>query len=224
MSDSEEDVSDKNVKIVVLGDPSVGKTSIVRRFCYDEFTRYYVQTMGADFYIKRIDLSKKKEITIRISDIGGIQLNENMLRNYLFNSNIIIIVYDITNSQSFDSVLVWLNEVRKIVENSKQIALFGNKTDLEHKRTIRSDKTQKFVIESRLLSFLVSAKTGENVNASLTNLIAKHFGIHLTRIERERQAPIVQAELSSHIEKAIGSAKISRSNQNDVSSSACSLQ
>uniref|UniRef100_A0A6P7FSY3 Activator 1 subunit 5 n=1 Tax=Diabrotica virgifera virgifera TaxID=50390 RepID=A0A6P7FSY3_DIAVI len=193
-------------------------TSIVRRFCYDEFTRYYVQTMGADFYIKRMDLSKKKEITIRISDIGGIQLNENMLRNYLFNSNIIIIVYDITNSQSFDSVLVWLNEVRKVVENSKQIALFGNKTDLEHKRTIRSDKTQKFVIESRLLSFLVSAKTGENVNASLTNLIAKHFGIHLTRIERERQAPIVQAELSSHIEKAIGSAKIARYNhQNDVS-------
>ncbi|XP_057652533.1 ras-related protein Rab-28-like [Diorhabda carinulata] len=223
MSESEEDISEKNVKVVVLGDPTVGKTSIVRRFCYDEFTRYYVQTMGADFYIKRMDLSKKKEISVRVSDIGGIQLNEKMLKNYLFNSNIVIIVYDITNAQSFESTLMWLNEVKKIVDNSKQIAIFGNKSDLEHKRIVKLDKIQRFVIEFGILNYCVSAKTGENVHSSLTNLIAKHFGIQLTRIEREKQAPIVRAELTSHVEKSRVIVN-TRNNHSDMSSVTCSLQ
>ncbi|XP_056634434.1 ras-related protein Rab-28-like [Diorhabda sublineata] len=223
MSESEEDISEKNVKVVVLGDPNVGKTSIVRRFCYDEFTRYYVQTMGADFYIKRMDLSKKKEISVRVSDIGGIQLNEKMLKNYLFNSNIVIIVYDITNAQSFESTLMWLNEVKKIVVNSKQIAIFGNKSDLEHKRIVKLDKIQRFVIEFGILNYCVSAKTGENVHSSLTNLIAKHFGIQLTRIEREKQAPIVRAELTSHVERS-RAIDNTRNNHSDMSSATCSLQ
>lgn len=60
----------------------------MRRFCFDEFSRQYNQTVGADFYIKRIVLPGKREVTLRITDIGGTQLKGNMLDKYIFNTNV----------------------------------------------------------------------------------------------------------------------------------------
>lgn len=60
----------------------------MRRFCFDEYSRQYNQTVGADFYIKRIVLPMKQEITLRISDVGGTELKGTMLDKYLFNANV----------------------------------------------------------------------------------------------------------------------------------------
>ncbi|XP_008197180.2 ras-related protein Rab-28-like [Tribolium castaneum] len=195
MSDSEEESVGRQLKIVVVGEPSVGKTSIIRRFCYDDFTRQYNQTVGADFYIRRISLPGRQEITVRITDVGGNEFRGHMLGNYLFNSNLIVLVYDITNSVSFDCLSMWIDAIRRAVENPPICAIVGNKCDLEHQRAVRLDKTKHFVQDYRLSNFLVSAKTGESVNASLMDLITKHFGIPLTRIEKEHQESIVKAEL-----------------------------
>lgn len=91
MSDSEDEshtIQEKQLKIVFLGETNVGKTSLIRRFCYDEFTRQYLPTIGADFYMKRIFLPGKREITLRITDVSGQELNGHMLQNYLFNTNV----------------------------------------------------------------------------------------------------------------------------------------
>ncbi|XP_068913508.1 ras-related protein Rab-28-like [Tenebrio molitor] len=195
MSDSEEESVGKQLKIVFIGEASVGKTSIIRRFCYDEFTRQYNQTVGADFYIRRLLLPPRQEITVRITDVGGLEFRGHMLSNYLFNSNLIVLVYDITNSVSFDCLAMWIEAVRRIMDNPPICAIIGNKCDLEHQRAVRLDKTKHFVQDYRLYNFLISAKTGEAVNSSLMDLIAKHFGIPLTRIEKEHQESIVRAEL-----------------------------
>ncbi|KAJ8972629.1 hypothetical protein NQ314_000085 [Rhamnusium bicolor] len=179
MSDSEEESIEKHLKLVFVGEPNVGKTSIIRRFCYDEFTRQYNQTVGADFYIKRLALPGRKDISVRITDIGGLELNGHMLENYLFNSNV---------------------------------------CDLEHKRAVRLDKTQRFVGEFGLFNFLVSAKTGENVNTCLTDLIARHFGIPLSRIEREKQATVIKAELTPTTPEQI------KNNPIPSNSSVCCIQ
>ncbi|KAJ8923290.1 hypothetical protein NQ315_001848 [Exocentrus adspersus] len=171
------------------------QTSIIRRFCYDEFTRQYTPTAGADFYIKRVTLPGRKEVSVRITDVGGLELNGPMLGNYLFKSNMIVLVYDITNFASFDRLLTWMQHISKFDENPAFVAVFGNKCDLEHKRAVRLDKTQSFVEEFQLFNYLASAKTGEHVNLYLTNLIARHLGVPLSKFEREKLTTVLKAEL-----------------------------
>ncbi|KAF7278771.1 hypothetical protein GWI33_008003 [Rhynchophorus ferrugineus] len=202
MSDSEDDVQNSQVKIVVLGDHNVGKTNLVKRYCYDDFSRLYVPTVGADFFINRTTLSEHKEITVRFTDVSGMEMSSEMLKTYLFQVNIIILVYDITDCKSFDALAIWLKLIREIFEYNEEsyrghIAVFGNKCDIEHKRSVRLDKTNNFIHEHQLTNYFVSAKTGENVNSSFTEVLAKYFNVSLTRIDREKQKLVVRAELIS---------------------------
>ncbi|GLV43217.1 Rab10 [Carabus blaptoides fortunei] len=169
MSESEEDSTNNQIKITLLGDPSVGKTCIIRRFCYDEFSRQYTSTIGADFHIKRKYLPAGKEIVLKISDIGGLELSGNMLDKYLFNSNVCL-----------------LNN-----------ALIGNKCDMEHQRAVRLDRTKQFAEQHKLTSYSMSARTGESVTFCIMELVARHLGIRFSRVEKEKQHKIVRAELST---------------------------
>ncbi|XP_030763472.1 ras-related protein Rab-28-like [Sitophilus oryzae] len=199
MSDSEDDFNNNQIKVVVLGEQNVGKTNIIKRYCYDDFSRIYVPTVGADFFIKRTSLSKNKEITVRFTDVSGLELAGHMLKTYLFQVNIVILVYDITEYKSFDSLAIWLRVVDQIIENNtesqKLIAVFGNKCDLEHKRSVRLDKTNHFINEHQLVNYFVSAKTGENINSAFTELLARYFNVPLTRLEKEKQKMVMKAEL-----------------------------
>ncbi|CAH0564071.1 unnamed protein product [Brassicogethes aeneus] len=196
MSDSEEETHEKQLKLVFLGDQGVGKTSIIKRFCYEDYTRQYTQTIGADFYIKRLNLPGKNDVTLKISDVsGGVVLNGPMLKNYLYKANMVILVYDITSNNSFENIKIWIRSVAEAVENTVTCAVFGNKSDLEHRRAISLLTSKKFILDNQLYGFLVSAKTGESVNSSVTELIAKHFGISLSRVDKEKQNHILKAEL-----------------------------
>ncbi|XP_018561199.1 ras-related protein Rab-28-like [Anoplophora glabripennis] len=195
MSESEEETVEKQLKIIFVGEPNVGKSSIIRRFCYDDFTRQYTQTLGADFYVKRVILPGRKEVSVKITEIGGLEMNGPMLGNYLFNSDMIVLVYDITNFSSFERLFLWIQHISKYKEDPPLVAVLGNKCDLEHKRVVRLDQTQNFVEKFQLYNFLVSAKTGENVNLHLTDLIARQFGVPLSKLEREKQSTVLKAEL-----------------------------
>lgn len=88
MSDSEDEPAERQLKVVFVGEANVGKTNIIKRFCYNEYSRPYNQTIGADFHIKRVVLPERREIMLKITDIGGLELNGSMLDKYLFNSNV----------------------------------------------------------------------------------------------------------------------------------------
>lgn len=114
--------------------------------------------------MKRICLPDKREVTLKISDVGGLELNGAMLDKYLFKSNCIILVYDITNPGTFDYMNVWIQTINGLIDSPPITAIVGNKCDLEHQRAVRLDKTQQFVHDFELSNFLVSAKTGECVS------------------------------------------------------------
>lgn len=135
-------------------------------------------------------------------------------------------MYDITSCISFDSMSLWIDTIRSIVDEYKPFVItFGNKCDMEHKRAVRLDKTKNFVNENKLLNFLVSAKTGETVSSCLTEIIAKYFGIPLSRIEKERQTPVVRAELmvptSAEVQRQNN---VKSYNNNHNNTSVCCLQ
>ncbi|XP_017777932.1 PREDICTED: ras-related protein Rab-28-like [Nicrophorus vespilloides] len=205
MSDSEadEDVATaaaptaaKEIRVAFVGEPSVGKTSLIRRLCYDEFSRQYVATVGADFYMKRISLPGRKEVTLKLTDVGGLELRGSMIDKYLFNADMIILVYDITNPTSFDYMSNWLAIVLGLLESAPFFAVIGNKCDLEHQRAVRLDKTNQFVADHNLISLLASAKTGESVDACIVDLISRHLGLPpLTKTQKEQHQAVLKVEL-----------------------------
>ena len=98
-SDDEEDEEPENLqyKIVVLGNGTVGKTSLISRFCQDQFARSYKQTIGLDFFVKRVELPGNLNVTMQVWDIGGQSIFSKMITTYIFEANAVLLTYDITN-------------------------------------------------------------------------------------------------------------------------------
>ncbi|XP_031424666.1 ras-related protein Rab-28 isoform X2 [Clupea harengus] len=198
MSDSEEESQDRQLKIVVIGDGASGKTSLATRFAQEAFGKQYKQTIGLDFFLKRITLPGNLNVTLQVWDIGGQTIGGKMLDKYIYGAQGVLLVYDITNYQSFENLEDWYGMVKKVNEEAEVqpiVALVGNKTDLEHMRTVKVDKHQRFCQENGLISHFVSAKTGDSVFLCFQRLAAELLGVKLNKAEIEQSQRIVKAEL-----------------------------
>ena len=127
-------------KTVLLGDGSVGKTSIKKRFIGQHFEGTYMATMGADFTIKehKYTTHDGKDILVKfmIWDLAG-QTRYNAVRpHYYVGSHSALLVYDVTNFNSVDSILNWVNEFKKTIKHPVPITLIGNKIDLRDDHNI----------------------------------------------------------------------------------------
>ncbi|XP_062332221.1 ras-related protein Rab-28 isoform X2 [Osmerus eperlanus] len=198
MSDSEEDSQDRQLKIVVIGDGASGKTSLATRFAQEAFGKQYKQTIGLDFFLKRITLPGNLNVTLQVWDIGGQTLGGKMLDKYVYGAQGVLLVYDITSYQSFENLEDWYSMVKKANEEADAqpvVSLIGNKIDLEHMRTVKADKHQRFCQENGLISQFVSAKTGDSVFLCFQRVAAEILGVKLNKAEIEQSQRIVKAEL-----------------------------
>uniref|UniRef100_A0A8C6NIK0 Ras-related protein Rab-28 n=1 Tax=Nothobranchius furzeri TaxID=105023 RepID=A0A8C6NIK0_NOTFU len=174
------------------------QTSLATRFAQEAFGKQYKQTIGLDFFLKRISLPGNLNVTLQVWDIGGQTLGGKMLDKYVYGAHGVLLVYDITNYQSFENLEDWFNMVKKANEDSDiqpAVFLVGNKIDLEHMRTVKADKHQRFCQENGLISQFVSAKTGDSVYLGFQRVAAEILGIKLNKAEIEQSQRIVKAEL-----------------------------
>jgi len=204
MSDSEGESSEKNLKVVIVGDGSSGKTSIVSRYSQNSFNRQYNQTLGIDFFLKRIALPGPTNVAMQVWDIGGQTLGGQMLDKYLYGAHAVLLTYDITNYNSFENLNDWYQTVVKVNESGKKPMFFlvANKSDLEHMRVVKTEKHSKFVKEKGMISFMVSAKSGDMVDLMFQQVAAHILGITLTRIQVEDQHRVIPAQLVKFKEAA----------------------
>eukprot|EP00062_Callorhinchus_milii_P004922 gi/632943849/ref/XP_007887180.1/ PREDICTED: ras-related protein Rab-28 isoform X1 [Callorhinchus milii] len=201
MSDSEEEAQDRQLKVVILGDGASGKTSLATRFAQEAFGKQYKQTIGLDFFLKRLTLPGNLNVTLQVWDIGGQTIGGKMLDKYIYGAQGVLLVYDITNYQSFENLEDWYAAVKKVNEESNQhpvVGLVGNKIDLEHMRTVKADKHQRFCHENNISSYFVSAKTGDSVFLCFQRFAADILGIKLNKAEIEQSQRIVRAELVNY--------------------------
>jgi Ras-related protein Rab-28 len=141
-SDSDEEPENLQYKVVVLGNGTVGKTSLIMRFCEDYFAKSYKQTIGVDFFIKRLEMPENTFVTLQVWDIGGQSIFGKMISTYIYEANAIILCYDITNHQSFVDLDDWLDVINKTFEGRELplLALMGNKIDLNHMQAVKTDQ------------------------------------------------------------------------------------
>lgn len=222
MSDSEDEAPDRQLKLVILGDGASGKTSLCMRYSQEQFNKQYGQTVGLDFYLKRIVLPGSVHVALEIWDIGGQNIGSAMLSNYIFGAHGVLLVYDVSSYSSFENLEDWYSSVKKVCAGGQlpHIALLGNKNDLEHMRTVKQDKHQKFAQEHGMTSYFVSAKTGDSVNLCFQRVAGDILGIRLTKPEVEQQQRVVKAEVIQYKNDLASAKSVPR----ETKSSFCSIQ
>lgn len=199
-AEDEEEPEHLQFKVIVLGDGAVGKTSLVLRFCEDHFATHYKQTIGLDFFLKRVVLPGDIHVCMNIWDIGGQSIGGKMLASYIHGCHAVVLVYDITNYQSFAHLEDWLMLVKRSFAGQPlpYIALVANKQDLGHMRAVKVEKHNQFAEENDVYSYYVSARTGLQVYASFFRIAADLAGVTLLKPEMEVvQKPLV-AEVINH--------------------------
>jgi len=150
-------------KILVIGDSSVGKSSLLLRFIDNSFSSNFLATIGVDFKLKQI-MVREVIVKLQIWDTAGQERFRNITRSYYRGAHGIMIVYDVTNEQSFKNVELWLREVNKYATPSVYKILVANKCDLIEERVI-SVEDGKGLGERLNMEFLeTSAKDSINVN------------------------------------------------------------
>ena len=149
-------------RICLLGDAGVGKTSILTRFCDNTFKENYNNTIGVDF---RVVTLKYKDIIskIHIWDTAGQERFRSLTINYLHNSHGFLFIFDITNKDSFDNIVNWINLSFDNNKNSVINFLIGNKCDQNSRREVEETEAQYFAKEKHLIYLEVSAKNDENI-------------------------------------------------------------
>ena len=170
---TEEDI--QHFKIIFLGDQFVGKSSILNRFYQDKFEPDYQATIGLDFHSKNVNINNSV-VRLLLYDTAGQEKFKSLIPMYIRDANIIIVVYDISNKESFTHTEHWVNETKDLKREDAIFVLVGNKIDLEDKRAVESREAEDFANEKGFLFYEVSAKTGENVEDLFEKKIFPEMG------------------------------------------------
>lgn len=160
-------------KLVLLGDQSVGKTSIIARFMYDTFDQQYQPTIGIDFFSKTIHLEDDRDVRLHLWDTAGQERFHSLIPSYIRNSAATVVVYDITSRPSFFNAFKWIDEVRTESGEDVVIMLVGNKIDMAaEKREVSAEEALKKATECNVLFTEVSAKHGSNIKQMFRQVAA----------------------------------------------------
>jgi len=160
-----------NAKIVLIGDSGVGKTSLFQRFDSDTFQEDHIFTVGGAFAKVSIQ-TENGSIDCGVWDTAGQERFRNVVPMYFQKADYIIVVYDVTNKESFDSVDSWIEMAKDKAPADAKIVLVGNKIDLNEKRSVSFDEGTQFSSSKQISIFIeTSAKTGHG-----TQLLLKEIG------------------------------------------------
>jgi len=151
------------LKYIIIGDAAVGKSNLLLRFAQNDFKTEYQLTIGVEFGAKNIEINNKK-LRLQIWDTAGQENYRSITRAYYKNSVCAILVYDISNRETFEHISNWIEDC--IAQSPKTVfmVLVGNKSDLNENRKVTFEEGQEMAKNNNLLFFETSAKTGENVD------------------------------------------------------------
>jgi len=159
-------------KLVLIGDSGVGKSCLLLRFADDNFTDSYISTIGVDFRFRTITIDEKV-VKLQIWDTAGQERFRTITSAYYRGADGIIMVYDVTSSDSFDHVEEWLSEVDRYANEDTAKLLLGNKADLIEEKVVPEADAQAFADRIGIDFMETSAKMATNVDTAFLTMAKK---------------------------------------------------
>lgn len=163
-------------KLVIVGEQSVGKTSLITRIMYDKFDQNYEATIGIQFLSKPMYLPDRT-IRLQLWDTAGQERFRSLVPAYIRDSHIAIVVYAIDSRKSFVDVDKWIEDVKAERGNQVVLMLVGNKSDLEESREVTTEEGQEKAKQYDALFLETSAKAGHNVKSILNKVASELPGL-----------------------------------------------
>lgn len=159
-------------KVLVIGDVRVGKTTFVRRLVNNVYSENYKATVGVDFALKTLELDDGQSAKIQLWDIAGGERTASMTRVYYKGASACVLMFDITDKDSFHNCLKWKEDLDKKVflpdEKPIPCLLFANKSDLASQRIVSDGDIKKFVKDNNFIGWqLCSVKENKGVNEGM---------------------------------------------------------
>ncbi|KAL0488344.1 Ras-related protein Rab [Acrasis kona] len=204
------------VKLLVIGDSGVGKSSLLLRYAEGTFSEHHLATIGVDFKL-RTDTVLNKRVKIQVWDTAGQERFKSIAIGYYRGAHGIAIVYDVTNEQSFNNVKNWLEQITDHASEHAQLILVGNKCDLDRERCVDRARGEELANSLKIPFVETSAKNSVNVEAAFSKVVTKvvednieHHGASdgssdPTTIVMDIKGP--NAKKTANVEKGIGSSQ-----------------
>ena len=148
------------IKILILGDSTVGKTTLLLKYVDCYFPKAYIATIGVEYKVKKINLNGL-DLNLQIWDSAGQERFLGITKNFMKGADGIIYMYDITNKESFDNLKNWIMQSEESIEDFKKI-IIGNKIDLEKERQVTKELLEQFCQGRDIQGFEISAKNDVN--------------------------------------------------------------
>lgn len=172
--DGKQEGSDQNFdymfKLLIIGNSSVGKTSFLFRYADDAFTSAFVSTVGIDFKVKTV-YKNEKRIKLQIWDTAGQERYRTITTAYYRGAMGFILMYDITNEESFAAVQDWSTQIKTYSWDNAQVILVGNKCDMSDERVVSVDSGRLLAEQLGFEFFEASAKENINVKQTFERLV-----------------------------------------------------
>merc|ERR1712001_762460 len=159
-------------KLLLIGDSGVGKSCLLLRFADDTYTESYISTIGVDFKIRTIELDGKT-IKLQIWDTAGQERFRTITSSYYRGAHGIIVVYDVTDQESFNNVKQWLQEIDRYACENVNKLLVGNKCDLTNKKVVDYTSAKEYADQPGIPFLETSAKNATNVEQAFMTMAAE---------------------------------------------------
>ncbi|XP_049892619.1 EF-hand calcium-binding domain-containing protein 4B isoform X2 [Epinephelus moara] len=160
---------DRLFKVVLVGNSSVGKTSLLRSFCEGRFHPSTTATVGIDYSVKTLTLDNM-QVAMQLWDTAGQERYRSITKQFFRKADGVVVMYDVTVEESFKAVRPWLTNVQEAAGEGIPILLLGNKMDMDGDREVSFKEAEQLAYENKVMFFEVSAYTAKNVTESLTHL------------------------------------------------------
>jgi Ras-related protein Rab-1A len=167
-------------KIILLGDSTVGKSTFSNRFFKNEFETNFISTFGIQESSKNIKIYENI-YKIQLWDTAGQERFRSIPQKYFEKADGIILIYDITNEETFDNIISWVNDIKKSRNENVIIYLIGNKVDLVEERKISNESGKKIAIDQNMKFIEISAKWDLNISDVVYNLVFDIYTLNFIR-------------------------------------------
>ena len=184
-----------NFKLILIGDTSVGKTSLMYKYTKNEFPEQFQSTIGIDTIFKNITY-KGFKINVRIYDTAGQEKYRSIIKNYFKGSNGVFVFFDLTNKKSFDNLNSWIKDIDENIDNKDyKFLILGNKNDLINIHQVSDNDIAQFEKNNGFKIIKTSARTGDGVKEAFEQMF--------DQIMDNKSEEIIYKEFCSNYDKKI---------------------